>query len=272
MSFTDKDFSNIVKIAQEVAGLSIPESKKTLVQSRLTKRLRATGTPDFAEYILHVSDASNTAERRELVSALTTNVSSFFRERHHFEHFSQQVLPALAASKNKASSGLRIWSAGCSSGQEAYTIAMECLKFDARAQENGTLILATDIDPAILEKAKQGRYTEEETEAIPADLQQKFFVKSDLDGTLTAKDTLRSLIRFRELNLHANWPMKGKFDAIFCRNVMIYFDDAHQERLCARFRDALAPNGILYLGHSERIHPIEGSGFTSVGITTYTKS
>ena len=270
LTLSDDGFRRIARIADEAAGLSIPDSKKALVQSRLSKRMRAIGMTDFSRYLELVSSPDNREERRELVSALTTNVSSFFREKHHFEHLAKRLIP-LFREKLARREPVRIWSAGCSSGQEPYCIAMECLRAMPDAAGKDLLILATDIDPAILRRATDGVYTQSEIAGIEPEDQKRFLSRTPGGDGFAVNDTLRRLVRFRELNLHAPWPMRGQFDAIFCRNVVIYFDEAHQRKLWPRFHAALAPSGTFYLGHSERIHPLEGSGFANAGVTIYRK-
>ena len=266
---SDQAFEKIASIAMHDAGLAIPKSKKALVESRIARRLRALGLGGVSEYIAMLNDAAHASERKELISILTTNVSSFYRERHHIENLTGNVFPDLKA---KISSGetVRIWSAGCSSGQEPYTIAIELLKFFTSAEIENMLILATDIDPMILAKARTAQYPASEMEPI-AEVDKNKFFNRDAD-TFVANAKLKSLVRFRELNLHADWPMQKTFDAIFCRNVLIYFDDAHQKALWPRFHSSLKSKGQLYLGHSERIHPVETSGFESIGATIYQKT
>lgn len=266
---SDQAFEKVASIAMHDAGLAIPKSKKALVESRIARRLRTLSLGGVNEYIAMLNNVAHASERKELISILTTNVSSFYRERHHIEHLTGIVFPDL---KTKISSGetVRIWSAGCSSGQEPYTIAIELLNFFTSAEIENTLILATDIDPMILAKARAAQYPASEMEPI-ADVDKNKFFNQDGD-TFVANAKLKSLVRFRELNLHADWPMQRTFDAIFCRNVLIYFDDAHQKALWPRFHSALKSRGNLYLGHSERIHPIEASGFESNGATIYQKT
>jgi chemotaxis protein methyltransferase CheR len=268
-TMSDEAFGRIAGIAIKDAGLSIPISKKALVQSRIARRVRVLGLNTVEEYLSIINEANNKEERRELISILTTNVSSFYREQHHFQHLTNNVFAKL---KNNISAGkpVRIWSAGCSSGQEPYTIGIEILKYFSSSEVKDILILASDIDPSILNKARLGRYSQPEISAIPEHDQRNFF--EDHGDKYEVSDKLRSLIRFRELNLHAQWPMTGVFDAIFCRNVLIYFDELHQQTLWPRFRNALVPGGYLYLGHSERIHPLDTSGFASIGSTIYQKT
>ena len=232
--------------------------------------MRVIGLEDFQNYLSLVADPENRDERRELVSVLTTNVSSFYRESHHFEFFSKNVIPALK-SRLQEGKPARIWSAGCSSGQEPYSIAMECLKAIPDAITRDLLILATDIDAGILKKAALGEFSSSELGSIDVAAREQFFDASPDASKFTLSGELRSLVRFRELNLHGDWPIRGLFDAIFCRNVVIYFDAAHQQRLWPRFREAMHTGGFLFLGHSERVHPLDGSGFSNIAITTYRK-
>lgn len=267
----DREFRAIAALAMSEAGLNIPDSKRALVQSRISKRMRNLGIGRFEDYVSVLNDPDNGAERRELVSVLTTNVSSFYRERHHFEFFAQQVLPALRA-KLESGGRVRLWSAGCSSGQEPYTLAIELLRAIPDATRHDILILATDIDPDILARARAGQYQDTEVSVLSEADRSRFLVAAPGGSPgFAVADAVRRLVRFRELNLHGPWPMRGRFDAIFCRNVVIYFGDAHQAALWPRFRDALEPEGYLFLGHSERIHPLNGSGFTAGGVTTYRK-
>lgn len=258
---SEAQFQQISAIAAEEAGLAIPDAKKSLVQSRIGKRMRALGLDGFTAYLTALE--RDAIERGELVSALTTNVSSFFREKHHFDHLRGSVLQG-------AGNRLRLWSAGCAKGQEAYSIAIEVLKSIPDAASRDMLILATDIDEKVLAHARAGIYQERELLGVGAEDRERFFQR-DGDGDWTARPELRALIRFRKLNLNGSWPIRGVFDAIFCRNVVIYFSDETQMALWPRFRDRLARGGLLMLGHSERIHPLAVSGFESVGVTTYRK-
>ncbi len=260
-TLTESEFQRIVQIAAEDAGLSIPVSKQSLVQSRVTRRIRELRLADSSEYFdLLDRDRS---ERSELICVLTTNVSHFYREDHHFKFIRDNVLSKPEKQK------LRFWSAGCSNGQEPYTLAYEILSAIPDAAQRDILILASDIDPKVLAKAKSGLYKDTEVEGVPQQLRQKFFVQEG--GNYRVKPDIANLIRFRQLNLNAEWPMRGPFDLIMCRNVVIYFNDATQKALWPRFAQLLNPGGILMLGHSERIHPIENSGFAAIGVTTYRK-
>jgi chemotaxis protein methyltransferase CheR len=193
------------------------------------------------------------AEIEHLVNALTTNITQFFREPHHFEHLRSHVLAARAAESPRRPR-LRIWSAGCSSGQEPYSIAMSLADALHPIEGWDALVLATDIDTNVLNRAAAGLYPMDEAMQIPESYRKRFLrrVPGHHDRMQVA-DELRRLIRFKPLNLHEPWPMKGPFDVVFCRNVVIYFDKPTQHKLFNRFADILAPGGILYLGHAESL-------------------
>ncbi|MFW2545584.1 CheR family methyltransferase [Primorskyibacter sp. 2E107] len=270
--FSDADFQALAALAHREFGLSLAQSKKPLVYSRLSRRLKAREINSFPAYLDLLGKREENAERLELISALTTNVTSFFRENHHFETLRTDSLPA---SIERARNGkrLRIWSAGCSSGQEPYSIAMTILDMMPEAPRHNVKILATDIDPQIVAKAKAGRYPAEEAGSIPDGFRKKW-VKLEDSGTgqISMSQDLQKLITFAELNLIADWPIKGPFDAVFCRNVAIYFDQDTQKRLWQRFSELLAPGGFLFIGHSERVTGPASATLRGVGITSYQKT
>lgn len=270
VEITDAEFQAFAAIAAREAGLAIPESKKSLVQSRVARRLRSLGIRTCGAYLSFVENSPE--EIRELISVLTTNVSSFYREAHHFEFMRTSVFPKLR-DRLKAGARVRIWSAGCSSGQEPYTIAIECLKAMPECAEKDFLILASDIDPKILQRAVTGTYGADEVSIIDDADRERFFASDPAgSGNFTVTPDVKRLIRFRELNLHGSWPMQNQFDVIICRNVVIYFDEDHQKHLWPRFRNQLVPDGWLILGHSERIQDIEANGFTTAGVTIYQRT
>jgi chemotaxis protein methyltransferase CheR len=260
------EFARIAAIAFDEAGLSLPEAKRTMISSRLVRRLRATGQPDFASYLAMLQDPARAGERRHLVSALTTNVSHFFREAHHFRTLAADVLPALF-DRARAGARVRIWSAGCSTGQEPYSIAMALLEALPEATDLDVRILATDIDDAVLETARAGTYAGRLMQGVDDARRRRFFTAGH--DAFTVRDPLRQLVTFRRLNLVGDWPVRGSFDAIFCRNVVIYFDVRTQAALWPRFHRALAPGGVLFLGHSERLDPASAASFATAGITTW---
>lgn len=263
---SDAAFAQISALAKAEAGLVLPASKITMVQSRLRHRMTTLGLPSYDDYADFVASRPGEAERRHMISALTTNVSHFFRENHHFDMFRESALPDLVA-KSRRGDPVRIWSAGCSSGQEPYSIAMLLAESAPEIVGRDTLILATDIDPDILEKATTGHFSDQQIAGVPNAMRAKYLTPKD--GGYEVKSTLKKLIRFRELNLLRDWPMRVPFDVIFCRNVVIYFDSQTQNMLWPRFEKALKPGGWFFLGHSERVAETGGAQFTSVGMTAY---
>jgi chemotaxis protein methyltransferase CheR len=269
VAFTDADFAQIAAYAYRAFGLSLPESKKDLVYSRLVKRVRHLGLDSFAAYCQRLQGDLGADEHDTLVSALTTNVTHFFREAHHFDLLAEQVLrPRLAALKQ--GQRLRIWSAGCSSGMEPYSIAMTVLDLLPEAAQLNIRILATDVDPAILERARAALYSAEETRPIPDRMKATGLLPADA-GRHRIAPRVTQMVRFAELNLMQDWPVRGPFDAILCRNVAIYFDKPTQARLWQRFGALLAPGGLLCIGHSERLSGPAEAEFRSVGVTAYCK-
>lgn len=263
-------FRQVAAIARDEAGLTIAEAKAPMVEARLSRRLRALGLPDFTAYLAVLEGPAGAEERRELVSALTTNVTHFFRERHHFDLLRSQVLPGLVA-RARAGGRARIWSAGCSTGQEPFSIAAEVMRAAPDAAALDIRILATDIDRRVLSVARTARYPVETLAGLTTeDLSLMAGARGHCPGdALEICADLRGLVVFRELNLLSRWPMRTAFDAIFCRNVVIYFDTATQRRLWPRFEAALSPGAWLFLGHSERLHEDSAPGLCGAGVTTY---
>lgn len=263
---TDAEMRLIARILHDAAGIVIAPGKGSMVQSRLAKRLRALGLPSYESYLDLVQSDEGAAEKREMISALTTNVTHFFRESHHFDMLRDKILPPLVA-RAKAGGKVRIWSAGCSIGQEAYSIGMVLAELVPDPNALDIKILCTDIDPVVTAKGRAAIYDASNAESIPADLRRKYI--ENVPQGIRVIEPLRRLMTFNELNLHAAWPMKGKFDVIFCRNVVIYFDPPAQAKLWQRFGAALAPEGWLMVGHSERVPTDDKSGFVTAGITAY---
>ncbi len=267
---SEEQFRRIAGIAHREAGLVFPPGKAPLVSTRLNRRLRALGLSGFAAYCDFLDSPEGAAERRMMISALTTNVSSFFREDHHFGLLRSEILPPLL---DRARSGgrVRLWSAGCAAGQEAYSIAMVLAALEPGFAKLDIRILASDIDPEVLRRGRDGWYDEREQDDIPENYRRAFLtpcVNAGRSG-IRISGELRRLVSFRELNLLDAWPMKGPFDVIFCRNVVIYFDGPTQERLWNRFRDICAPGGWLIVGHSERLPPEMQGDFPVAGPTAY---
>ncbi|WP_426958713.1 CheR family methyltransferase [Muricoccus radiodurans] len=266
---TAGDFHIIAALLHEEAGIALPEGKATLVYSRLAKRLRVLGLRSFREYCALAAGPEGAEERRHMLTALTTNVTRFFREPHHFDHMRTVLLPPLLE-EAKRGGKVRIWSAACSSGQEPYSIAMTILSLMPEAPRFDVKILATDIDPMILSEARAGFYAEAALEGVPPALRQRWFERAG-DGRWAVADPARGLVHFRELNLIGAWPMRGFFQAIMCRNVVIYFEEGTQAGVWQRFVPLLAPGGHLYIGHSERVNGPAAGAFESTGITVYRK-
>ena len=211
-----------------------------------------------------------------MLAALTTNVTHFFRENHHFEHLKSTFLPPLLDAA-KRGGRLRIWSAGCSIGHEPYSIAMTILSMLPDAGRYDVRILASDIDPNVVATGRAGVYGESALSSIPTEMRRKFFRSAgpgrnrDGEGEFEVVEAMRSIVAFRELNLNGSWPMKGQFDAIFCRNVTIYFDQKTREKVWERFCEKLRPGGYLYVGHSERLSGPALSAMTYDANTSYRK-
>lgn len=267
---TAKDLQDIASMIYDDAGIFLTETKASLVYSRLAKRIRRIGMDSFASYCKLVAGADGADERRQMLSLLTTNFTRFFREEHHFDHLRDEVLPELVQ-RAKAGGRVRLWSAGCSQGQEPYTIALTLLSVMPDAERYDVKILATDIDPLVVSHARQGVYDDAAIETVSSQLRGQWF-KSLGDGQWCVDDAVKRLIAFRELNLMRDWPFKGPFDVLFCRNVVIYFDEATQARIWSRYADMLTDGGWLYIGHSERVSGEAKDRLRNAGITTYQKT
>ncbi|WP_417249204.1 CheR family methyltransferase [Celeribacter sp.] len=263
-------YARIVELSRKHTGIVLTASKAPMVKSRLTRRLRALGMSSFDSYMNFLEEENDPVEMSKFISALTTNVTNFFRESHHFDHIANGVYDHICA-KLARGQRVRIWSAGCSNGQEPYSIAMTLLGRDMTLAEKDIRILATDIDPQVLAFAQTGAYTDTQTVGISRDLLRVFFDRETTGDReiFTIKPQVRNMVTFRQLNLHNDWPMAGTFDLIMCRNVMIYFDDQTQARLLRKFAAKLADGGWLMIGHSERLPDDTLSIFTNVGVTTY---
>jgi len=234
---TRRDLNEIAAMIYADAGIALNDSKASLVYSRLSKHIRALGLKGFREYCNLVSSPEGAAERREMLSHLTTNFTRFFRENHHFEHLRDEVLPGLIA-RAKSGGRVRIWSAACSDGQEPYSIALTVLQAMPNAADYDFKILATDIDPKILAIARTGAYDEQALETVSPAMRKQWFREVDINGRrkFQIDDKVKRLITFNELNLMAQWPLKGPFDVIFCRNVVYLFRRADADAYLEPFR------------------------------------
>jgi chemotaxis protein methyltransferase CheR len=263
----DGDFRKISSLVTASTGIVIDDRKRAFIHGRLGRRLRALGLSNFSEYCEVLEGPDGAAERHVLVNAITTNHTSFFREPHHFDYLAKVMLPTLARRKTEAGRRMRIWSAGCSSGEEPYTVAMTICNSHVPLANWDIKILATDLDTNMIAHATAGLYDAERAGSIPTQFRQRY-VTLQPDGRTAMNSVLRSLITFKPLNLLEEWPMKGPFDVIFCRNVVIYFDKPTQRGLFNRYADILKPDGWLIVGHSESLQNLTDR-FELVGRTIY---
>lgn len=265
-SMTETDYRFISQTVYDECGIVLTEQKKDMVYSRLARRIRALKLPNFSRYIEYLENNKD-KEFVEFINAITTNLTSFFREPHHFDFLKQTILPEMKRN-HQLDRRVRIWSAGCSTGMEPYTIAMTM----ANAFPKGWdfKILATDLDTNVLATAKEGIYQGQSVTGINDEILANHFLHDKEGERYKVKDRLRKMITFKQLNLLEPWPMKGEFDVIFCRNVVIYFDLETKNKLFERYAQLLRPNGYLILGHSETMSR-DVTMFKSLGRTIYQK-
>ncbi len=272
VALTEADFTRIARIAKQGWGLSLEGAKRPLIRSRLGRRLKALHLGSFDAYC-DLVEAGDAGECDHFVTALTTNVTHFYREVHHFELLETQVLPGLIA-RARQRERVRLWSAGCSSGQEPYSLAASVLALARDAAALDLRILATDIDPNVLKTAEAGSYDAKMLSFPSPELESRLFARTGKDAGVLRdiRPELKPLVTFRRLNLMDPWPFSGRFDVILCRNVAIYFDKPTQARLWSRFADCLNPGGWLLIGHSERIPAPAELGLETAGITAYRRA
>lgn len=264
---SDGDFRTISDLVMKSAGIVISERKRAFIHGRLGRRLRALGLSDFGEYCRLLESRDGASERHNLINAITTNHTSFFREPHHFDYLRDTILPEICGSQAAAVGRIRIWSAGCSTGEEPYTLAMILRNYQPSLTGWDVKILATDLDTNVVAHAAEGLYDAERLQPIPVEFRTRYItMQSDERGRMDP--ALRSLITFKPLNLLEEWPMNGPFDVIFCRNVVIYFDKPTQRRLFDRYADMLKPDGWMIVGHSESLLNLTDR-FRLVGRTIY---
>jgi chemotaxis protein methyltransferase CheR len=260
----EEDFWAISQLAYRHTGIVLGEHKKNLVYGRLSRRIRLLKMASFRDYIQAIDDGTH-EEFDEFLNTITTNLTSFFREEHHFDYLKSTILPQIQQS---GSSSVRIWSAGCSTGEEPYSIALTIQRHFNKPKN--VKILATDLDANVLKHGREGIYDSSRIEGVDIDMLKGHFKRDKNTGAVTAKESLKNMIVFNRLNLLGEWPMKGKFDVIFCRNVLIYFDKETQKRLIDRYVDVLKPKGYLIIGHSENITRLSES-IEFIGQTIYRK-
>jgi len=270
-NFTKKDFDFLRTISNSRTGIVVSDDKFDMFYARLSRRLRKLGLSDFKQYCGFIEADDSGEEVLELVNAITTNLTAFFRENHHFEFLAKTVLPKLLR-ENKDERKIRIWSAGCSTGEEPYSLAIT-LKENLPANLHwDTQILATDIDSNVLSKASKGVYAEDRIKDMPKQKVRDWFMKGTGSnaGSVRIKPDARSLIKFGQLNLMENWSVGDIKDVIFCRNVVIYFDRESKTNLINRYADNLKDGGYLFIGHSESLYKITDR-FELIGNTIYQK-
>lgn len=261
---TEKDYRYISGRVYEACGIVLSEQKKDMVYARISRRVRKFGLNSFAEYIQYLEQNEET-EFVEFINSLTTNLTSFFRERHHFEFLSGVALQEIKQ-RHIRDKRVRIWSAGCSLGMEPYSIAMTL--FNRFPKGWDFKILATDLDTNVLATATEGVYESNQIDGIADNQLKQFFLHEPATGRYKTKPSLQGNIHFKQLNLLKPWPMSGPFDVIFCRNVIIYFDNETKQMLFERFASMLCPGGYLILGHSETISR-EHTLFKALGQNIY---
>ncbi len=265
-NFSNRDFERLRKLVYQHTGISLSEEKQQLTYGRFAKRLRALKISDFSDYI-DLIDRGDESEMDHFVSAITTNFTSFFRESHHFEFLVEEIKRISQYSRR-----IRIWSAGCSSGEEPHSIAISILNAIPESADWDLKILATDLDKKMVEKASSGIYDQEKISGLPVEITRKWFKKGrgENAGKVQVATAARSMITFKYLNLLHDWPVKGPFDIIFCRNVVIYFDKVVQKELFSKFNTKQLKNGKLIIGHSENLANVS-SDYKLIGRTIYEK-
>jgi len=266
--FKDQDFQRVKKIVYDYAGIDLNDSKKNLVYNRLSKRIRFLGMTTFSAYIDYV-EAQGESEFVHLINAITTNLTFFFRENHHFEYLAKTVIPGLVK-ENANSKKIRVWSAGCSTGEEPYSIAITLKEslptgWDAK-------VIATDLDSNVVATGQKGVYKIDRLKGVSEERKKRWFLKGtgSQEGYVKVKPELQEVIEFGQINLMDDWPLRDSIDVIFCRNVVIYFDKPTQTKLFNRYADRLPDNGHLFIGHSESLYKV-CDRFELLGQTIYQK-
>jgi len=268
-AFTRRDFNHLCQLVDEHTGIQLAEGKEDMLYGRLSRRIRKIGFSSFKEYITLLERDEHSDEFSEFINAVTTNLTSFFRENHHFDYMKKTLLPDLIK-RDRDTRRIRIWSAGSSTGEEPYSIAMTVAETIPPGWD--VKILATDLDTDVLAHGERGIYDESRIEGLNRALVKRWFVKSKMQpGKVRVKPELQDMIYFRKLNLLQPWPMKGPVDIIFCRNVIIYFDMPTKQSLMGRYADMLIHHGHLFLGHSEAMNNMSDR-FSLCGKSIYIKS
>ena len=269
--FTRRDFDFLRKVSNSRTGIVVSDDKFDMFYSRLSRRVRQLGLKDFSEYCDLISNETEEREVLELVNALTTNLTAFFRENHHFEYLTHTLVPEFLQ-RNRESRRLRIWSAGCSTGEEPYSLSIALRESLPETGGWDVRILATDIDSAVLAKAADAIYPIERVAGVEQGRLRRWFQRGRgaRSGMVRLKPEIKSLIEFHQLNLIQEWAMSEPMDAIFCRNVMIYFDKKTKAKLVERYANTLCDGGYLFIGHSESLFNLTDC-FELIGNTVYRK-
>jgi chemotaxis protein methyltransferase CheR len=266
-ALSQPEFDRLRELVREHTGIALSEAKRQLVYGRLARRLRALKMDSFGAYI-ELIEGGDAVELEEFVNAVTTNLTSFFREPHHFDYLAREALPALVA--RGGDHRLRIWCCAASTGEEPYSIAMVLREAESLLRGWDVKLLATDLDSAVLAAGAAGVYAAERVQGMDPKRVARFFDKGGgaQAGKLRAREELRNLITFRQLNLMQEWPLRGPLDAIFCRNGVIYFDKATQRTVLERLATVQRPGDLLFLGHSESLHRVTDR-YELIGRTIY---
>jgi chemotaxis protein methyltransferase CheR len=273
IELSNNEFKQFQKLVYEHSGINLHEGKKELLRTRLGKRLRQTGVKTFGEYYDFVTHASDGEELTQMLNAISTNLTSFFRETKHFDFLEREVLSRrLKRPDGAVPQRLKLWSAGCSSGEEPYSLAMCLHGYLGNHTAAKFSIVATDISTRVLSKAKSGIYHRERLKNIPLEKLKTYFQRGHgkWEGYFRLKPLVRNCIEFKRFNLMDAFPFANDFDIIFCRNVLIYFDKMIQQAVVNKFYESLAEGGYLFIGHSESLMSIE-HGFKYVNPTVYMK-
>jgi chemotaxis protein methyltransferase CheR len=271
--YTDSDYYRLSKLAHKHAGINFMEAKRELVYGRLQKRVRLHKMKSFKQYCDYLEADDSSDEMKHFINAITTNVTSFFRECHHFEFLQNTILPEiLHENKNAVKHTLRVWSAGCSSGKEPYSIAMVLRESIPDIDSWDARILATDLDSEILSVAKQGVYPVDQLDGVSPERRKRWFKRGQgaNANTVRVDAAVRDLVHFKQLNLINHWPIKGLFDCVFYRNVAIYFSRESQIQIVDRIANHIKSDGYLIVGHSESLFGVS-KRFESIGHTIYRK-
>lgn len=267
--YTLADFDALRTLSQRHSGIQVPDDKFDMFYSRLCKRVRLLGFSSFEQYVRFLQSQPE-GEFTQFINSITTNLTAFFREKHHFDFLSHTLIPELLA-KNRESKQIKVWSAGCSTGEEPYSLAMTLKE---HVPGDWTVkILATDLDTNVLATASEGIYGYDRLSGVDEQRLRRWFQKGlgHNSNKVRVKQELRQAVHFRRLNLMEDWPMKSGFDFIFCRNVLIYFDRGAKERLIGRYGALLQTGAHLFIGHSESLHQLD-TEFQLIGNTIYRKS